>query len=311
MRVRFWGVRGSLPSPLLPSQVRERFSAILRQALPEDLADSASRERFLAGLPPWLFGAVGGNTSCVSVDIDGLDARIVFDCGSGMRELGMAAAASPASRYHVFLSHFHWDHLQGFPFFAPAYNPAMAIDFYSPRPGYEADLSALMRDPYSPIRMEEMPSKKAFWLMDAPVGVGPASVSFRKVSHPGDSFAFAVDHGGKRLIYATDIELEPEDFARTKENAAFFDGADAIIVDAQYTVLEAMEKRKWGHSPYSMAVELAASWDIARVVLFHHDPGSSDRKLHEILHSARLYMRHIRAGGADVCLATEGMEIVL
>ncbi|MCL2190448.1 MAG: MBL fold metallo-hydrolase [Treponema sp.] len=308
MRIRFWGVRGSLPAPLGAPQVREKLSAILRQALPGDLADPESRARFMAGLPPWLFGTVGGNTSCVGVDIDGFDERIVFDCGSGISELGKAAAGS---RYHVFLSHFHWDHLQGLPFFSPAFDPSVALDFYSPRPGFEADLSGLMREPYSPVSMGDMPSKKSFRLLEGPVRVGPATVSFRKMGHPGGSFAYKVSHGGKRFIYATDSELEPRDFAGGDDNVAFFKGVDAIVLDSQYTLIEAIEKRRWGHSPYSMAVEFAMNWGIGHLVLFHHDPGSDDRRLHEMLRSARQYLRLIGGEGIEISLAVEGLEIVL
>ena len=311
MRIRFWGVRGSLPSPLLASQVRDKLSTILRQALPEDLADPESRERFIAGLPPWLFGTVGGNTSCVTVGLDGFDEPIIFDCGSGIRELGRALFGSPMSRYHIFLSHFHLDHLQGFPYFGPAFNPSVSIDFYSPKPGFHNDLSGLMCVPYSPIRMDDMAAKKDFHLLEAPVEIGPATVSFRKMNHPGGSFAYKVNHGGKQFVYATDSELEPRDFAETDENEAFFGNADVVVVDSQYTPMEAIEKRKWGHSPYSMAVEFAMNWGVKHLVLFHHDPISDDRRLHEMLQSARRYMRLIRGDGIRISLAVEGMEIIV
>jgi len=309
MRIRFWGARGSLPSPLLPSQVREKIMAALRRARPEDLADSKSIERFARGLPPWLFGTVGGNTSCVSLEADGLDGLIVFDCGSGMRELGKARRASP--NYHVFMSHFHWDHLQGLPFFGPAFSPASSLDFYSPRQGFEGDLAGLMRGPYSPIGLHDLPAKTSFSCLEGPVSLGPASVSFKKMNHPGGSYSYRVECGGKSFIYATDVELEVQDFIRSEENAAFFTGADAIAIDAQYTPMEAIEKHSWGHSPYSMAAEFAVSWGIRRLILFHHDPTSDDRKLHEMLRSASRYLRHIGADGVSVSLAAEGREVVL
>ena len=311
MRVRFWGVRGSLPAPLSAADVKDKFSAILRQAQPEDFADASSRDRFIAGLPPWLFGTAGGNTSCVSVSLDGFDERIVFDCGSGIRLLGKAAAESPTRRYHVFLSHFHWDHLQGLPFFAPAFDPSVGIDFYSPKPGFEDDLAGLMRAPYSPIRLGNMAARQGFHGLDAPVAIGPATVSFKSMNHPGGSFAYRVSHGGKRFIYATDAELEPGDFAKSADNEGFFAGADMIVVDSQYTLIEAIEKRTWGHSPYSMAVEFAVNWGIKHLVLFHHDPGSDDRRLHEMLQSARQYLRLIHGGGIEISLAVEGMEVAL
>ena len=311
MRIRFWGVRGSLPAPLLGSQVREKLATVLRNARPEDFADSESRERFISGLPPWLLETVGGNTSCISVGIDDFDGQIVFDCGSGIRELGNTDGEGSSPAYHIFLSHFHWDHLQGLPFFSPAYRPSTTVDFYSPKPGFEDDLSGLMREPYSPVSLKDLSAKKRFHHMEGPVGVGPATVSFRKMNHPGGSFAYKVSHGGRQFIYATDSELEPRDFVTGDDNTAFFKGADVIALDSQYTLIEAIEKFKWGHSPYSMAVEFAMAWGIRHLVLFHHDPSSDDRRLHEMLRSARQYLRLIYGEGIEISLASEGMEIVL
>jgi phosphoribosyl 1,2-cyclic phosphodiesterase len=245
------------------------------------------------------------------VELDGFDEPIVFDCGSGMNDLGNEEAANPSPRYHVFLSHFHWDHLQGFPFFVPAFNPAVAIDFYSPRPDFEKLLSGLMRAPYSPIGMDYTASRKTFSVLKAPVAIGPATVSFRRVNHPGDAYAYRVAQGGKTFIYSTDTELAARDFARDEANGAFFSGADALVMDSQYTLMEALERSNWGHSSYSMAAEFAAAWGIRHLVMFHHDPGSDDLKLHEMLASARRYLRLLTDADVKVSLATEGMEIVL
>jgi len=292
--------------------VEDKVATVLRHALPEDLADSHSRKRFLEGLPPWVFGTVGGNTACVSVDIDGFDEPLVFDCGSGMRELGSSVGGAPPNRYHVLLSHFHWDHLQGFPFFVPAYNRLVNIDFYSPRAGFEGDLSGLMKMPYSPIQLEDMPAKKKFHLLEAPISIGPAEISFKHLNHPGDAYAFKISHVGRRFIYATDVELTMQDFMRDDENASFFEDADVALVDSQYTLMEAIEKFKWGHSSYSMAVEFAMTWKIKHLVLFHHDPRSDDKKLYEMLQSARRYLKLLSAGsGLKITLAREGMEIIL
>jgi len=313
MLIRFWGVRGSLPAPALPSDIRAKVSTILEQITQEDIASAESRARFLAGLPPWLCGTVGGNSLCVSVDIEGFGQPIVFDCGSGMRPMGIAAnARDPAPlRYHIFFSHFHWDHLLGFPFFNPAYNPLVTLDFYSPGPGVEESLHTMMSEPHFPIRLENMMSAKTFHLMESPMAIGPANVSFKKMNHPGGSFSYSLSHNGKRFIYATDVELTPADFATDEANTAFFKDADVIVLDSQYTLGEAIEKYNWGHTAFSIAVEFAVNWGIKHLVLFHHDPAYDDQKLYGILQSARWYLQRMDVHGLEISLATEGLEISL
>jgi phosphoribosyl 1,2-cyclic phosphodiesterase len=281
--------------------------------VPEDIESAESRERFLAGLPPWLYGTVGGNSLCLSVDIEGFNEPIIFDCGSGIREMGIARnAVRPASlQYHIFFSHFHWDHVLGFPFFGPGYNPSVTLDFYSPKPGLEDCLRATMAEPYFPVRLETMRSKKRFHLLEGPFCIGPVSIAFKKMSHPGDSYSYAVSHNGKRFIYATDTELSMADFVPDEGNTGFFKDADVIVLDSQYTLGEAIEKFSWGHTAFSLAVEFAANWGIKHLVLFHHDPTYDDRKLYGILQSARWYLQRLGVKGMEISLATEGLEISL
>jgi phosphoribosyl 1,2-cyclic phosphodiesterase len=313
MLIRFWGVRGSLPAPQLPGQIKSKISAILERITPEDIENAENRERFLAGLPPWLFGTVGGNTPCVSVDLDNAREPVVFDCGSGIRELGIALSKGKPkpSRYHVFFSHFHWDHLQGLPFFGPAYDPSVTVDFYSPMKDMEGILRGQMTVPYFPVHMESMGCKKNFHFLENPVSLDGVSILYRKMNHPGDSYSYLVNDGRKRFIYATDTELSAADFMKNDENTAFFQNADRIVIDCQYTLGEAIEKYNWGHSAFSLAVDFAANWGIRHMVLFHHDPTYNDRKLFNILQSARWYMERMNIRGIELTLAMEGLEIRL
>ena len=313
MLIHFWGVRGSLPSPVLPSEIKAKITTILERLIPDDIADAESRRRFIAGLPPWLYGTVGGNSLCISVDFEGFGEPVIFDCGSGLRETGIAYNALKPTplQYHIFFSHFHWDHVLGFPFFNPAYNPSVTLDFYSPGPSLEESLHATMYEPYFPVRLETMMSKKRFHLLEGPLSIGPASIAFKKMNHPGDSYSYVVSHDGKRFIYATDVELTPSDFAPNEENINFFKDADLIVLDSQYTLGEAIEKYNWGHTAFSMAVEFAVNWGIKHLVLFHHDPTYDDRKLYGILQSARWYLQRMDAKGIKISLAVEGLEISL
>ena len=311
MNIHFWGVRGSIPTPAAPSRVKSKISAIVEQITAEDLANAESRERFLAGLPPWLFGTVGGNSPCVSLSFDDSDESIIFDCGSGIRDMGIAQTneKKKASHFHIFLSHFHWDHIQGLPFFAPAYNPAIKMDFYSPVEGIESILSGQMVHPYFPVHMNAMTSKKTFHHMKGEVEAAGHTINFKKMNHPGDSYAYCVNEKGKRFIYATDTELTAGDFVVNDENSAFFKNADMIVMDCQYTLGEAIEKYNWGHSAFSLAVDFAANWGIKHMVMFHHDPTYDDNKLYGILQSARWYLERMNIKGIELTLAYEGLEI--
>ncbi|MDR2470528.1 MAG: MBL fold metallo-hydrolase [Treponema sp.] len=313
MRVRFWGVRGSLPSPTLPSQFRSKISAILERLTAEDIKTPENRERFLAALPPWLFGTVGGNTPCVTVSCDSTAEMIIFDAGSGLREYGIRAVKEKPKRehYHVFFSHFHWDHIQGLPFFNPAYDPGVTVDFYSPMKNLETALHGQMTSPYFPVHMESMGSKKIFHQLASPVILGDLTIDFKKMNHPGDSYSYKITEGDKRFIFATDTELSANDFQKTDENTAYFLEADCIVLDSQYTLGEAIEKYNWGHSAFSLAVDFAANWGIKQLVLFHHDPTYDDRKLFNILQSARWYMERMNIKGVEISLAMEGLEINL
>jgi phosphoribosyl 1,2-cyclic phosphodiesterase len=314
VRVHFWGVRGSLPAPQLPSQIRSKISAILERLTPDDIQTPQNRERFLAGLPPWLFGTVGGNSPCVSVTVNSTGDSIVFDAGSGLREYGIVAVREKPkiNQYNIFFSHFHWDHLQGLPFFNPAYDPGVTIDFYSPMENLETALHGQMTSPYFPVHMESMGSKKNFhFLSGPPLRMGDAEITYKKMNHPGDSYSYKVKEGNSSFIYATDTELSASDFQKTEENTGYFENADLIVLDSQYTLGEAIEKYNWGHSAFSLAVDFAANWGIKRLILFHHDPTYDDRKLLNILQSARWYAERMGIRDIEISLAMEGMEIDL
>lgn len=309
MRFRFWGVRGSLPCPPSPAELRSKVSAILQRARPSDLSGPESRERFLATLPEELFGLVGGNTTCFEVEASSSDV-IVVDAGTGIRELGNVheTANGSGKHYHLFFTHYHWDHIQGLPFFSGLYHPQNRVTFYSPVSGFETILRDQMREPHFPIALSSFPATMRFVELDQPVVVGGTRVSWQRVNHPGSCYAYRFERSGHSLVFSTDTELRLEDFERTPENLAFYGNADVLVLDAQYTLGEAIERTDWGHSSASHAVDFALDFAAKTLYLFHHEPNHDDAKVEEIGRLAQWYADHKCPGSLLVHVAREGRE---
>ncbi|TFG65186.1 MAG: MBL fold metallo-hydrolase [Spirochaetales bacterium] len=312
MKVRFWGVRGSIPTPLTINQIQGKISSIAQRLSPADLVSEESIEKFLAMLPPYLMGAVGGNTTCVEVRLND-DTIIIFDCGSGITDLAHALKKEDRyiRTYHIFFSHFHWDHIQGLPFFVPiAYDPKCTIHFYSPIRNFEDLLKNQMKVPYFPVTMDVMGADISYHVLTEPIiRIGSSEVMWKRVKHPGGCFNYKVRENGNTLIFATDTELTEQDFKKTKENVDFYEDVDAIILDSQYTLGEAIEKYDWGHSSYSMAVDFVNEWAIKNLYLFHHEPQYDDKKIYSILQSAKWYMNHLDPDhDKNIYLARENLE---
>lgn len=315
MFVKFWGVRGSIPTPITKAQFQSKISAIIQRIKPEDLLSPETRETFLANLPPYLMGTVGGNTTCIEVRLTD-DTIILFDSGSGIREFSNSMKKQPGGyirEYNIFFTHFHWDHLQGLPFFIPqAYDPRCSIVFHSPVKRFREYVENQMTFPYFPVTMEVMGAKKSFvHLTEQPLRIGSGKIFWRPMKHPGGCMAYKIVDNNKTIIFSTDTELTERDFLKNEKNSQFFEGVDLLILDSQYTLDEAIEKYDWGHSSYSLAVDFASEWGIKKLVLFHHEPQYNDKKLQNILKSARWYMRHLETENVEIFLATESLEIRL
>jgi phosphoribosyl 1,2-cyclic phosphodiesterase len=321
MRVHFWGVRGSIPTPLSPLQIQNRIAAVVQRIQARDIESADSRERFLASLPEWLFGTVGGNTSCVEIENESGDC-IIFDAGSGMRELSVnlrqrPGYASGGNTYHVIFSHFHWDHLQGLPFFGQAFDPRNRIVFYSTNPDLEQLLCDQMKPPYFPVPMEGpggFRAKLEFVHLDSPekpFTIGSSTLSWREVNHPGGCVSYMIAEKGKKLIYSTDTELSREDFLKKPENVSFYTDADILIMDSQYTMGEALEKTGWGHSAFSISVDFALNWGVKSLVLFHHEPTYTDQKIFSLRQAAGWYRDYAGSERINIQIAREGMDIHL
>ncbi len=312
MKITFYGVRGSLAAPLLTEQIQSKISAIISSMTERDVASEDAKQKFLATLPKDLFGTVGGNTACVEVITNNNDI-LIFDAGTGIRVCGKKYLSSSNLTFNLFFSHFHWDHIQGLPFFGPAYNPSHSLNIYSSFDNAEEYLQEQMKAPYFPVTMDSFtPNINYFYKNELEeYTIGSAKICSKKMFHPGSSYTYSITENNKKFIYATDVELKVEDFDFTEENYKFFNNADVLVLDAQYTVDEAIQKENWGHSVFCYAIDFAHLYKIKKLYLFHHEPAYSDKKLHSILKSARWYSQHVHNSDVEVFLSTEGFEIEL
>ena len=329
MRVKFWGVRGSIPTSPTNEEIRERLVETLlrfgRDGRAVDLRDRDAVERYVAQLPRALNAFAGGSTSCVEVRAG--DELLIIDFGSGLRRLGDALMqrefAGGRGRASLLLSHFHYDHLQGWPFFKPAYVAGNAFDLYCRFPDALERLEQHQRAPFFPAAAwGDMVADFEFHPLPAtPISVGQNTkikVSTLKLEHPSGSYAFRLESENAVLVYASDGAYPLPNGAKDDEALRyidFFRDADLVIFDAQYSLAQSLEKHSWGHSSAIVGVELAARAGAKRLALFHHDPASSDEFLEHHLRVAQEYAANPPApcapNAVEVILAREDLEIVL
>jgi phosphoribosyl 1,2-cyclic phosphodiesterase len=305
MKIKFWGVRGSIPCPG-PNTAK-----------------------------------YGGNTACVEVKIESLNRSIIIDAGSGIRELGNKLMANGCSQgdftAEIFLTHTHWDHIMGFPFFAPIYVPTSKIRIYGPTTYEEESLKDVLGGQwtyrYFPVRHEELTSKLEYIdLKEGHYDLGQGlHLQTKYLNHPLQCLGYRFEFDGKVLCTAFDTEpyfnvfcTDPHDpgydeaiaaegeQAAAEENARmlrFINGADLLIYDAQYTQAEYCQSRVgWGHSPIEHVIDVARRSKVRQLALFHHDVLRTDDQLDAM---GPVYCKEVDGPGFQSFFAREGMEIEL
>lgn len=293
MRARFWGTRGSIPSP---GRRTMRF---------------------------------GGNTSCVEVRTDG-GQLIILDCGTGLRELGRTLAKETRPIVAtVLMSHTHWDHTQGFAFFAPVARPENQFTIYgasSADKGVLEVFSQQMDYVNFPVALEDRPASMSFRAIgEETFAVGQTQVRTQYLNHTVLTLGYRLSCGGVSIVYATDHEPFSPSLYRSgmanpgladivhagdRKHVDFLTGADLVIHDAQFTAAELAERRNWGHSSVQYAVDVCVAAGVKRLVLTHHDPDRSDDEIERLETLAQKRARDARSD-LQVFAAAEGTQIAL
>ena len=328
MQVRFWGVRGSCPAPVSGEDVQARLVEALHFygcARPHlDLTDRAAIARWVDTLPESISGLVGSNTPCVEMRTRDGDFFII-DLGSGMRTLGNHLMQHEFGRgrgqANIFLSHFHWDHIQGWPFFKPAYVPGNRLDIYTRHRHLESRLKRQQESPFfPPASWQAMRADISFNEIDAAPKVlcdGRVKVSSIELSHPSRSYAYRFEADDRVFVYASDGAYRQLDDMSLRPFVEFFADADLLIFDAQFSLTESFEKQSWGHSSAIIGVELACQAKVKHMTLFHHDPDADDDWLAHLLLTAQDYAATVpsvqrrRPNQVQLTIAREGKTIEL
>jgi phosphoribosyl 1,2-cyclic phosphodiesterase len=308
MKITFWGVRGSIPTPITTEQIKEKLIYLAGEKAPKRFSDRNELEDFINDLSPIDFGSIGGNTSCVEVNVD--NETLIFDMGSGMKPLGMHINKNHTkytNQFHIFLSHTHWDHISGLPFFPQAHQSDCTLNFYSPLENLKVRLEYQQDHRFFPVGFELLKAKKNFYrLSGTSLQIKNTKISHLLLNHPGKSYAYKIESNGKSVIYMTDLYFEKAD----EKMINFCRNADLLIFDSQFSAQEIKEKKDYGHSAGETGVDLSIATGVCQIALFHHDPDKTDLQIQSNYNKVKDYKNQkYPTSDLSILLAYEGLEL--
>lgn len=307
MKIKIWGARGSLPAPLTPAALESRMMELVEGFLEAGHTQKSEIPKFFSSLPAHRLGGYGGNTPCVEVTAGNHQA--IIDAGSGIRMLGYDLMKGPCGsgkgEAHLFFTHFHWDHLIGLPFFTPIFIPGNTIHVYAVQADLKDVFRTLFRKPYFPLDLEQIGARIVYHALDPrkPFGFGEMTITPYQLDHPDPCWGYKIEHAGRAYSHCVDTEATRTSHEELGPDLPLYQGVDLMIFDAQYTLIETIEKVNWGHAAAPVGLDIAMREGVKKVVFMHHDPASTDEKIAAAEAQARRYyetqLRSAKRTGVD------------
>jgi phosphoribosyl 1,2-cyclic phosphodiesterase len=321
LKVKLWGVRGSIPTPKNLEHERDQRISMLNDFVSSDFYDNKDIDGFLINRFPNKIHGYGGNTACI--ELNSKTTQIIVDGGSGIRELGYKIMRQKKKGekvdLHILFTHFHWDHLVGLPFFIPFYLPDFTIHVYAVQDELEYIIRTVFKKPFFPVPFEQLGAKIVFHKLAERKEAKIGDIKFvpYELDHPDPCWGFRFEHGKKAVAYCVDNECHRITRDELGPDLPMYQDVDVLIFDAQYSFDEYMQKVNWGHSSSHIGLEIAIREKIKRVYFMHHDPEANDEDIDILALQTQMYYDFLveqntnakKVPSVDWCFAQEGDEI--
>lgn len=292
-RIKYWGVRGSLPASPPPHIWKSEVEKIFNVFFDRGYTQKSQLAEFFSSESLPFFGGYGAHTTCAEVFTD--KTQVIVDCGSGLRNLGEHMMKGPAGKgqaeIHIFLTHFHWDHLLGIPFFAPHFVKGNVINYYAIQPELEELVRLKFRKPLFPVPFEALGAKIQFHRLEPrqPKKIGDFKVTPYQLDHPDPCWGYRIEYGNRSYSHCVDTEGTRSTREALGPDLPLYQNSDLLYFDAQYTLPELAEKANWGHSAAQIGLEIAKREKIKKVIFAHHDPGATSGQIRELIRQTNDY----------------------
>lgn len=295
LNIKFWGVRGSLPSSMIPYEWRAHIQSLMNEFFNRGLNSKQQIDGYLNSLEVPVVGGYGASTTCVEVASPRM--RLLVDGGSGIRKFSekvmRGQTGSVKGPFHIFMTHFHWDHMMGLPFFAPHFIPKTEIHYYAVQPELEKMVRGIFKKPYFPVAFEALPSNIHFHSLEPrkTLSFEDLEITPYQLDHPDPCWGYKIQSGGATYSHCVDTEctrVSPQELA---EDLPLYQGVDLMYFDAQYTFPELAEKANWGHSAAQIGLDICFREGVKRILFAHHDPGATIEQVQHLKKQTLDYYR--------------------